>query len=82
MNRTLWEIVKAFIEDKLNTEGSFTIYSEELIMRFGLQYSFFDDMAVYAKEDKAEFEFSSPNYRPDMPSMGFDIVFEKTGNQA
>jgi len=81
MNRTLWEIVKAFIEDKLSTEGTVTLYSEELIMRFGLEYSFLDDMAIYAKEDKAEFEFSSPNYKSDMPSMGFDVVFKKTENK-
>ena len=77
MNRELWELVKAFIEAALSTEEKYTVYSEELIARFGLNYNFYDDMQIFAKEDRVDFEFESPNYKPDMPSMGFDIIFKK-----
>lgn len=34
-------------------------------------------MQIFAKEDRVDFEFESPNYKPDMPSLGFDIIFKK-----
>ncbi len=77
MNRDLWELVKAFIEAALSTEDIYTIYSEELKARFGLSYKFYNDMKIFAKEDRVDFEFESPSYKPDMPSIGFDIIFKK-----
>lgn len=78
MNRDLWELVKAFVEAALANEDTYTVYSEELKARFGLSYKFYDEMEIFAKEDKVDFEFESPNYKPDMPSMGFDIIFKKS----
>ena len=77
MNRDLWELVKAFVEAALATEDTYTVYSAELKARFGLSYTFYEDMKIFAKEDRVDFEFESPNYKPDMPSMGFDIIFKK-----
>lgn len=77
MNRELWELVKAFVEAALSSDDTYTVYSEELITRFGLNYKFYDDMQIFAKEDRVDFEFESPNYKPDMPSLGFDILFKK-----
>ena len=77
MNRDLWELVKAFIEAALSSEETYTVYSEELIARFGLNYKFYEDMKKFAKEDKVAFEFESPNYKSDMPSLGFDIIINK-----
>lgn len=77
MNRMQWDIVKNFIENRLFNTNTFSIYSEELIARFGLTYSFYDDMRIYAKEDRVNFFFSSPNYKPYVPYMGFNITFER-----
>ena len=81
MNRDLWELVKAFVGGALAESDAYAIYSEELKARFGLNNNFFPEMQNFMKEDRVEFNCDSHNYKPDMPSMGFDIVFKKIRHQ-